>query len=50
MLPLNKDTYNETYQFLASSQDKFDFQLNGFVFIGLISFVDPLKKNVHLAI
>ena len=50
MLPLPKDQYHETYDFNTSSPDNFNFPLENFIFVGLISLMDPPKESVPFAI
>lgn len=50
MLPLNKEIYHEHYQFVTSSPDNFNFPMENFIFVGLISLMDPPKETVPFAI
>lgn len=50
MLPLNKEVYHKGYDFVTSSPDNFNFPLENYVFVGLISLMDPPKESVPFAI
>lgn len=50
MLPLNKEIYHEKYQFVTSTPDNFNFQIENFIFVGLISLMDPPKETVPFAV
>jgi sodium/potassium-transporting ATPase subunit alpha len=50
MLPLNKETYYEDYPFNTSSPDNFNFPMENYIFVGLISLMDPPKESVPFAI
>lgn len=50
MLPLNKEVYHKGYNFVTSSPDNFNFPLENYVFVGLISLMDPPKESVPFAI
>jgi sodium/potassium-transporting ATPase subunit alpha len=50
MLPLNKEIYHEHYPFVTSSPDNFNFPMENFIFVGLISLMDPPKETVPFAI
>lgn len=43
MLPLNKEVYGPDYKFVTSSPANFNFPLENYVFVGLISLMDPPK-------
>ena len=50
MLPLNKEMYPENFDFVTSSPDNFNFPLENYIFVGLISLMDPPKESVPFAI
>ena len=50
MLPLNKEVYHRDYPFVTSTPANFNFPLENFVFVGLISLMDPPKETVPFAI
>ena len=50
MLPLNKEMYPENYEFVTSAPDNFNFPIENFIFVGLISLMDPPKESVPYAI
>ena len=50
MLPLNKEIYHSNYQFVTSTPDNFNFPMENFIFVGLISLMDPPKESVPYAI
>lgn len=50
MLPLNKEVYHKGYPFVATSPDNFNFPIENYVFVGLISLMDPPKESVPFAI
>lgn len=50
MLPLNKEIYHQDYQFVTSTPDNFNFPMENFIFVGLISLMDPPKESVPYAI
>ena len=50
MLPLNKEVYGPDYEFVTSKPDNFNFPMENFVFVGLISLMDPPKETVPFAI
>jgi len=50
MLPLPKEIYYEDYPFNTSSPDNFNFPMENFIFVGLISLMDPPKESVPFAI
>lgn len=43
MLPLNKEQYPADFKFVTSKPDNFNFPIENFVFVGLISLMDPPK-------
>ena len=43
MLPLNKEVYGPDYQFVTSTPNNFNFPIENYVFVGLISLMDPPK-------
>ena len=50
MLPLNKEVYHQEYPFVTSTPANFNFPLENYVFVGLISLIDPPKETVPFAI
>jgi sodium/potassium-transporting ATPase subunit alpha len=50
MLPLPKEQFPEGFHFNTSNPDNFNFPLEDFVFVGLISLMDPPKESVPFAI
>ena len=50
MLPLNKEIFNKGFDFNTSSPDNFNFPLENYIFVGLISLMDPPKESVPFAI
>jgi sodium/potassium-transporting ATPase subunit alpha len=50
MLPLNKEIYHQDYGFVTSTPDNFNFPMENFIFVGLISLMDPPKESVPYAI
>lgn len=50
MLPLNREVYYEGYEFNTSNPDNFNFPIENFIFVGLISLMDPPKESVPYAI
>jgi sodium/potassium-transporting ATPase subunit alpha len=50
MLPLNKEVYHEGYPFVTSTPANFNFPLENYIFVGLISLIDPPKESVPFAI
>jgi sodium/potassium-transporting ATPase subunit alpha len=50
MLPLNKEIYHANYGFVTSTPDNFNFPMENFIFVGLISLMDPPKESVPYAI
>ena len=50
MLPLNKQKYGPDFAFVTSKPDNFNFEIENFVFVGLISLMDPPKESVPYAI
>jgi sodium/potassium-transporting ATPase subunit alpha len=50
MLPLSKETYYEDFPFNTSSPDNFNFPMENYIFVGLISLMDPPKETVPFAI
>jgi sodium/potassium-transporting ATPase subunit alpha len=50
MLPLTKEIYHEGYPFITSSPENFNFPMENFIFVGLISLMDPPKETVPFAI
>lgn len=50
MLPLNKEIYHQNYNFITSAPDNFNFPMENYIFVGLISLMDPPKESVPFAI
>lgn len=50
MLPLNKEVYGPDYGFITSKPDNFNFPMENFIFVGLVSLMDPPKESVPFAI
>lgn len=50
MLPLNKEEFYDGYPFDTSSPNNFNFPMENFIFVGLISLMDPPKDTVPFAI
>jgi sodium/potassium-transporting ATPase subunit alpha len=50
MLPLNKEVFHENFDFNTTSPDNFNFPLENYIFVGLISLMDPPKDSVPFAI
>jgi len=50
MLPLNKEVFHENFDFNTSTPDNFNFPIENYVFVGLISLMDPPKDSVPFAI
>ena len=50
MLQLNKQAFPKSYQFVTSTPDNFNFPMENFIFVGLISLMDPPKESVPYAI
>jgi sodium/potassium-transporting ATPase subunit alpha len=50
MLPLPKETFYEDYHFNTSNPDNFNFPMENYIFVGLISLMDPPKETVPFAI
>lgn len=50
MLPLNKEEYYEGFHFDTTSPNNFNFPVENFVFVGLVSLMDPPKDTVPFAI
>lgn len=50
MLPLPKDKFYEDYPFDTSNPDNFNFPIENYIFVGLISLMDPPKEAVPFAI
>lgn len=50
MLPLNKEVYHKGYNFITSTPDNFNFPIENYIFVGLISLMDPPKESVPFAI
>jgi sodium/potassium-transporting ATPase subunit alpha len=49
-LHLNKEKYPKGYAFNTSNPDNFNFPVEGFVFVGLLSLMDPPKETVPFAV
>lgn len=49
-LHLNKEKYPKGFHFNTSSPDNFNFTAEGFVFVGLLSLMDPPKESVPFAV
>lgn len=50
MLRLDKEAFPKNYRFNTSSPQNFNFPTDDFVFVGLISLMDPPKQSVSYAI
>ena len=50
MLPLPKEKFYEGYPFNTTSPDNFNFPIENYIFVGLISLMDPPKESVPFAI
>jgi len=50
MLPLNKEEFYDGYPFDTSSPNNFNFPMENYIFVGLISLMDPPKDTVPFAI
>ena len=50
MLPLNKEIYHPNYKFVTSAPDNFNFPMENYIFVGLVSLMDPPKESVPFAI
>ena len=50
MFPLNKEQFPRGFSFNTSSPNNFNFPLENYVFVGLISLMDPPKESVPFAI
>ena len=50
MLPLPKETYHEGYPFNTTNPVNFNFPMENYIFVGLISLMDPPKESVPFAI
>lgn len=50
MLPLNKEVFHENFDFNTSTPDNFNFPIENYIFVGLISLMDPPKDSVPFAI
>jgi sodium/potassium-transporting ATPase subunit alpha len=50
MLPLNKEEFYEGFPFDTTSPNNFNFPMENFIFVGLISLMDPPKDTVPYAI
>lgn len=50
MLPLNKEEFYDGFHFDTSSPNNFNFPMENFIFVGLISLMDPPKDTVPFAI
>ena len=49
-LHLNKEKFPKGFGFNTSSPDNFNFPMEGFVFVGLLSLMDPPKETVPYAV
>jgi sodium/potassium-transporting ATPase subunit alpha len=49
-LHLNKEKYPKDYAFNTSNPDNFNFPMENFVFVGLLSLMDPPKETVPFAV
>lgn len=43
MLPLNKEQHPKGFGFVTSTPDNFNFPIENYIFVGLISLMDPPK-------
>lgn len=50
MFPLNKEQFPRGFRFNTSNPDNFNFPLENYIFVGLISLMDPPKESVPFAI
>ena len=50
MLPLDKETYHEKFHFNTTTPDNFNFPMDNYIFVGLVSLMDPPKESVPFAI
>ena len=50
MLPLNKEDFYEGFPFNTTAPHNFNFPFENFIFVGLISLLDPPKSSVPFAI
>ncbi len=50
MLPLNEEQYPKGFKFNCTNPANFNFPLENFVFVGLVSLMDPPKESVPFAI
>ena len=49
-LHLNKEKFPKDFPFNTSSPDNFNFPMEDFVFVGLLSLMDPPKETVPFAV
>jgi sodium/potassium-transporting ATPase subunit alpha len=49
-LHLNKEKFPKDYGFITSTPDNFNFPMENFVFVGLLSLMDPPKETVPFAV
>lgn len=50
MLPLNKEEFYDGYPFDTTNPNNFNFPIENYIFVGLISLMDPPKDTVPFAI
>lgn len=50
MMPLPKTQFPKGFPFKVSNPQTFNFPLQGFTFVGLISLIDPPKDSVPYAV
>jgi len=49
-LHLNKEKFPQGYHFITSNPENFNFPMENFVFVGLLSLMDPPKETVPFAV
>jgi sodium/potassium-transporting ATPase subunit alpha len=49
-LHLNKEKFPRDYPYITSNPDNFNFSMENFAFVGLISLMDPPKETVPFAV
>jgi len=50
MLPLPKEQFPDGFYFNTSTPDNFNFPMENYIFVGLVSLMDPPKESVPFAI